>query len=153
MRLFHEVMGVGQALVQKIVGTVKEAYLADIRNRTTNYINVTVVVVLTHLQNKYGQLMPHELLERLGIISKTIYNPRDPIVTVLSTVEELLKFAEIMGSSYTQLQAVNIAYMIIHRTGKFGIAIRNCNQMTAIQKTWMQFKQFPYISPNPKRDI
>ena len=143
----------GQALVQKIVGTVKEAYLADIRNRTTNYINDTVVVVLTHLQNKYGQLMPHELLERLGIISKTIYNPRDPIVTVLSTVEELLKFAEIMGSSYTQLQAVNIAYMIIHRTGKFGIAIRNCNQMTAIQKTWMQFKQFPYISPKPKRDI
>ena len=35
VRLLHEVKGVEQALVQKIVGTSKAAYLEDIRNRTT----------------------------------------------------------------------------------------------------------------------
>ena len=50
VHLFHEVTGVEQALVQKIVGTAKTAYLTDILNRTTNFINNTVAGVLTHLQ-------------------------------------------------------------------------------------------------------
>ena len=90
-----------QALVQQISGTVEEAYLADICNRTTNSVNNTVVGVITHLQDNYSQLMPHELLEREDIFEKTIYNPRNPIITVFSAVEELLEFADITGTLYT----------------------------------------------------
>ena len=36
VRLFLQVQGVEQVLVQQIISTVKEAYLADIRNWTTN---------------------------------------------------------------------------------------------------------------------
>ena len=86
VRLFREVAGVEQFLMQKKFGTFEEAYLADIRNRTTNSINETVAGVLTYLQDKYSQLMPHKLLEREDIVNKTIYNPRDPIATVFSTV-------------------------------------------------------------------
>ena len=81
--------------------------------------------------------MPHDLLDREDIFKKTIYNPRNPIVTVFSLVKEILKFADITGTSYTQLQAVNIAYVIIHRTGKFGLVICEWNNMPAIQKTWV----------------
>ena len=87
VRLFCEVMGVEQALLQQIVGTVKEIYQADIRNMTTNYINDTAAGVLTHIQDNYGQLMPNKLLEWEGIFKKTIYNPRDPIATMFSAVE------------------------------------------------------------------
>ena len=52
--LFREVTGVEQALVQQIIGTVEEEYLANILNRTTKYINNTLAGVLTHLQNNYG---------------------------------------------------------------------------------------------------
>ena len=76
VRLFQEVMGVDQALMQQIVATVEEAYLADIRNRTTNYINNTVTDVLTHLQDNYSQVVTHELLKHKDIVKKTIYNPR-----------------------------------------------------------------------------
>ena len=62
VRLFQEVTVTEQALVQKIVSTVKEGYLAVIRNRTTNFINNTIAGVLSHLQDNYGQLMPHDLL-------------------------------------------------------------------------------------------
>ena len=79
-----------QALVQQIVDTVKEAYLLDICNRTTNTINDTVVGVLTHLQDNCGQLMLYKILEREDNIKKTIYNPRDLIVTVFYAVEEIL---------------------------------------------------------------
>ena len=61
---------------------------------------------------------------------------------MFSAVEELLNFADITGTSYTQLQAVNIAYVKIHRAGKFGLAISEWNRMPEIQKTWVRFKQF-----------
>ena len=142
VRLFREVTGVEQALAQKIFGTVEEAYLEDICNRTTKSINNTAAGVLTHLQENYGQLKPQELLEREDIVKKTIYNPRNLIATVFSAVEELLELSDITGTSYTKLQAVNTDYVILHMTGKFGLAIRECNCILAIQKTWVQFKQF-----------
>ena len=73
--------------------------------------------------------MPHDLLEREDVIKKTIYNPRDPITNVFYAVEELLKLSDITGTSYTELQAVNISYIIIYRTGKFGLVIRKWNCM------------------------
>ena len=48
-RLLCEVTGVVKSLVQQIFGTVEEAYLADIHNRTTNSTNDTVAGALTHL--------------------------------------------------------------------------------------------------------
>ena len=50
VRLLREVTGAEQALAQQTVGTVEEAYLSDILNRTTNSINNTMLGVLTHLQ-------------------------------------------------------------------------------------------------------
>ena len=92
--------------------------------------------VLTHLQDNYSQLMPHKIIERKDIVKKTTYNPQEPIATILSAVKELLEFANIAGTLYTQLQAVNISYMIVHRTDKFELAIREWNCIPATQKTW-----------------
>ena len=64
VRLFCKVTGFKKALVQQIFSTVENAYLADIRNRTINSINYTVTNFLIHLQENYGKLMPHKLLER-----------------------------------------------------------------------------------------
>ena len=96
--------------------------------------------MLTHLQNNYGQFMTHKLLERKRIVKKTTYHPQDPIASVLSADEELLKFADITGMLYTQPQAVNITYVIIHRTDKFGLAIREWSCTKIVQKTWVRFK-------------
>ena len=67
VRLFQEVTGVEQAIVQQIVATFEEAYLADICN--------TVTDMLTHLQYNYVQLIPHELLDCKEIANNTTCNP------------------------------------------------------------------------------
>ena len=36
---------------------------------------------------------------------------------------------------------MNVVYVIIHRTGKFGIAIREWNRMSTVQKMWVGFYQ------------
>ena len=84
----------------------------------------------------------NKLLVWEDIVKETHCNPRDPFATVISAVEELPEFSDITGTRYTQLQAVNIAYVISHRTGKFGLVIQEWNRMPEIQKTLLRFKQF-----------
>ena len=75
-----------------------EAYLVDIRDRTKKSIKIPVSDLLTHLQDTYEQLIPHELLEREDAAKRTYYYPHDPIVDVYNTVEELLEFSELTGT-------------------------------------------------------
>ena len=75
-------MSVEQALIQQIIATIDAPYLADIRDRTTNSINISVSALFVHLQDMYGTLMPRELQEKEDEAKKTVYNPRDPITTV-----------------------------------------------------------------------
>ena len=63
--------GVEQAFMQKMVATVKEAHLADICTWATNSIHDTMAEVLNHLQDNYGQLMTHEIIERKDTVKKT----------------------------------------------------------------------------------
>ena len=106
-------------------------------NSTTNFINNTVVGMLTRLQDKYGKLMPHKILERKDIVKNTTCNPQYPLTTIFSAVEELLDFANITGKSYTQLQEVDNAYVIFHRIVKFELLICEWNFMPTIHKTWV----------------
>ena len=50
LQVFREVMGVEQALIQQIVATIDATYLKDVRDRTSNLINVSVLALLLHLQ-------------------------------------------------------------------------------------------------------
>ena len=127
-------MVVDQAPFQQIVGIFETSYLVDIRNRTTNSIIDTVAVVLAHLQENYGQLMPHKILKQGNNENKTVYNPRNSIAAVFSLIKEILEFADITWISYTQSQAINIAYIILHRTGKFGLSICEWSLMQTVQK-------------------
>ena len=63
VHLFREATGVEQDLIQQIVSTVEGAYLTDIHNSTTNPINNTGADVLTHVQEQYGKLMTHKILD------------------------------------------------------------------------------------------
>ena len=91
-----------------------------------------MTVVPTHLQENDGQLIPYERLEREDIVKKMIYNLRNPLATVLSAVKKILKFADITETSYTQLQAFNIAYVILHSMGKFRLEICEWDCMPAV---------------------
>ena len=89
--------------------------------------------------------MTHKLLECKEIFKKTSYLLHEPIASVFSVVKEILEFAYITGTSYTQHQSINVSYGIIHRTGKFSLAISEYNLMPDVQKTWFGFKQFSVL--------
>ena len=72
LRVFCDVMGGEQALIQKIVATIDASYMEDVRDRTTNLINLSVSALLVHLQEMYVTLMPHEFQEKEDEAKRTI---------------------------------------------------------------------------------
>ena len=111
-------MGVEQSLIQQIVATINATYLEDVRDRTTNSIKISVLALLLHLQDTYGTLMPHELQEKEGKAKKTVYNPHDPIASVFSVTDNLVKLAALAATPISLAQQVNIVYVILQKTGK-----------------------------------
>ena len=140
--LFREVTGIDQALIQHIITTVEENYTTDTYNWTKILTNDTVAYVLTHLQDNYVQIMPQKLLDCKEMVKKTIYHLHEPIASVFSVVKELLELADIPGISYAHNHDINIAYAIIHSTGKFSLVICEWNCMLEVQNTWVGFKHF-----------
>ena len=141
LRLFREVTGVEQDLVQQISDTVQEAYLADHKLHKRHYGGKTYAFT-----RQLRSVDDERALVMQGNCQEKIYNPLDPITTVFSAVKEILEFSGITGESYTQLKAVNTAHIIIHRTGKFGLAICEWNCIPEILKMWVRFKQFFWTS-------
>ena len=117
----------------------------DIHNQTTNSINSTLSNVVTHLQEKYGQLMLHKLLESKGIVKKTNYHPREPIATIFSAVEELLNFANITVTLYIHHQVVNMAYFNIHKSGRFTFQIPLWNRIKMYRRCGLDSSIFCVI--------
>ena len=76
------------------------------------------------------------------MVKKERYNLCEPTASVFSIIEEIIDFSVITRTSYTQNQAINISYFIIHKTGKFSLSNREWNHMRTIQKAWIGFKQF-----------
>ena len=129
-----------QALIQKIVATIDATYLEDVQDRTTNSINVSVSALLLHLQETYGTLMPHKFQKKEDEDKKTIYNPRDPIPSVFSVVDDLVELAALAATLLSRAQQVNIRYVILHKTGKFSHPFVEWNRKPVVDKTWANIK-------------
>ena len=117
--MFQEVIGVEQALIQQIVVTIDLTYLEDVRDRMTNSNNLFVLALLVQLQETYGTLMPHKFQEKEDKAKRMTYNPRDPIASVFSVVDDLVELSAFEATLLSNAQQVNIGYIILHKTGKF----------------------------------
>ena len=84
--------------------------------------------------------MSHEFQEKEDEAKKTIYNPRDPIASVFSFVNDLFEIAALAATPLYSAQQVNIGYVILHKTGNISHPIVECNWKPVVDKTWANFK-------------
>ena len=92
-------------------------------------------------QNKYGQLIPHKILEPGDVAKMIVYHPADPIASVFEIAEEILEWSDLVDTPIYQYQATNIDYVILHNTGQFTLDIFEWNQKTPNFKTWINLKK------------
>ena len=140
LRVFREVMGVEQALKQQVVTAVEPQYIEALRDPTTGRIQAPVSDVIRHLFQVYGKVTPQALYEQEQKVQQMVYDPQHPIDGVFTAVDDLVNFSEAAQTPYTQAQCINLAYLIINRTGYFQRWIIDWNEKPQVQKTWTNFK-------------
>ena len=142
LRSFNEVLGVEAALRQQINDAVEDSYLKSIRNRHTNAITMPVSDIFhLHLYPNYGEVDSFVLEEEREKVMQMTYDVAYPPDIVYETVEDLMDMATASGVPFTQRQAVNMAIVLINRTGVFKDDMRTWLGVPPQQRTWIAFKQ------------
>ena len=141
LRVFHEVRGVEQALIQQIVAAVDACYIISMRDRNTGQFTGNVLQVLQYLQNTYGTISPSQLAVFQKEVTEMHYDPVTPVDNIFNKIEDLLEYGELAHCPFTQLQAIALAYNIINKTGKFRETVKSWNRLTLVQQNWIGFKQ------------
>ena len=140
LRVFHEVRGVEQSLIQQIVTAVDEQYIIAMKNRETGQFTGDVRQIFTYLQNTYGKISPSQLSHFEKEVSEMHYDPVTPVDNIFNRIENLLEYGDLAHCPFSQPQAISKAYNLINRTGKFRESIKAWNRLPTIQKTWINFK-------------
>ena len=142
LRVFREVIGVEQALLQQLVEAIEPQYLSALRNRQTNSITVPLYDVLTYLENTFGRVTPNMLDDRAEEVARLGYTVHQPIDIVFNAIDDLADYAELAHIPLTQRQTVNKAYVLLLKTGQFKEPIREWNRKPPNEQNWPTFKTF-----------
>ena len=140
VRLFNECNNLEQALRQQIVKAVNDSYLTALRNRQTNTINVPIPVIIDYLFSNHGRVTPAMLHQEEKHVKEMFYDPTHPINVIFNKVEDLSDLSTAARAEFTEQQLINIAYVIINKTGKYQPYIREWSRLQAEQQTWANFK-------------
>jgi len=141
-RVYREFLGVENALRQQIVESVEHRWLRPLRSTVTNSITMPVYDIITYLFRIHGKISPAELQQRVTTVTSMVYEPIQPIDDVFDAVQDIADLAQVAGAPYTIQQLVNMAYVIINNTRKFGQYITDWNRLPPQQRSWINFKDF-----------
>ena len=141
LRVFNEVLNVEAALRQQIVAAIDDQYLASIRSTQSNAINMSVHEILsTHLYPLYGDIDPEKLQQQESTVRSMVYDPTEAPDVVYQAIDNLMTMGSAGHAPYTSSQAVNMAYIILSKTGKFETSLREWIRKPQVDKTWVNFK-------------
>ena len=128
-------------LKQKLLGSLEENYFMVQRQAYINYANPTLVGLIQHLYDDHGTItnMDIEDSEQKMKQEWSLLAPR-PNVGPFWKFEEGVEFAEAANTSIPGGKVVNIAYLLILRTGGMEKSCEQWEDMQVGLKTWQAFK-------------
>ena len=140
VRLFNECNNVENAIRQQIVKAVPDGYLTALRNRQTNTIDGSIPVIMDYLFSNHGRVTPAMLHAEEKEVKEMFYDPAHPIDVIFNKVEDLSDLSAAARADFTEQQLINIAYVIITKTGKYQHYIREWSRLQPAQQSWANFK-------------
>lgn len=123
MKDFETKVAVNKALCKLIINACPDEYIAELKNTTIGYANVTAKAFLEHLQTNYGALTPDDIVNNRTLMDKA-WSPNTPIQTLWIQIKECQDVATEAGNPISATDAVNSALANIENTGQFSDAVR-----------------------------
>lgn len=138
--LFCEVQGVDQALRQQIATAIEPQYLEAFHDDATGRIQMSVAALIQQLYRVYGKVTPQKLQDQTEKVRQMVFDPVNPIDGIFTAIDDLVHYVITANSPFTQPQIINMAYLILNKTGLFQRWILDWNARQPQQKTWTNFK-------------
>ena len=111
-----------------------------LRNRQTNTIDVSIPVIFDYLFSNHGRVTPAMLHDEEKQVKEMFYDPAHPIDVIFNKVGDLWNLSSAARADFTEQQFINIACVILNRTGKYQPYIREWSRLPTDQHTWANFK-------------
>ena len=152
LRIFNEATRTDQALKQQLLGAYNEMYTRGLRNIHTGYSSVTTLTLLTHLYTSYGRITTMDL-DTNDTQMRTPYDATQPIECLFEQIESGQEFAAAGNAPIPDTTLVNIAYLLLFKTGMYRDACRDWNRRATADKTWTNLKADMLIANAELREL
>ena len=103
-------------LKQKRLGSLEEKYFKGQLQSYINYSNHTIAGLIQHLYDGHGTISPMNIEESEQKM-KQEWSLLDPMVDLFEQIEEGVEFAGVANIPILGGKVVNVAYLLILRTG------------------------------------
>ena len=113
--LFDIQVSTEHALIAQVVEAIEPPYLQALLNTTTGRHTDSIRDLLAHLFTTYGRVTPQQVRQRELEVSNMHFDLSLPVDTVFNAVDAVADLAEHAGYPHTDMQCVNLAYVIFSR--------------------------------------
>ena len=124
---------------KQLLGSLEEKCFKEKCQAYTNYANRIVAVLIQHLYDDHGAISPMDIEESEQKM-KQEWSLLDPMVDLFEKIEEGVGFTEAANTPIPGGKVVNIAYLLILRTGGTEKACEQWEDMQVGLKIWQAFK-------------
>jgi hypothetical protein len=139
-KTFKECNLLERTLIQQIKDAIHPDYLEAITNDDTGLITGTIVSIMVYLFENFGYVNPTALNEKRDEILALTIDTDKPIDTIFNAINKYTGVAEAAGSDETPEQLINLAMILLTKSGIFANDIRRWYDRPVIEKTWPRFK-------------
>ena len=124
---------------QQLLGSMEENYFRGHSQAYINYANRTLAVLIQRLYDDNGTISPM-YKEESEQKMKQEWSLLDPMVDLFEQIEEGVEFLEDANTPIPGGKVVNIAYLLILRTGGMEKSCEQWEEMQVGLKNWQAFK-------------
>ena len=123
---WRQMVNVEDILKQQLLGSLEEKYFKRQRQAYINYANRTLTGIIQHLYDDHGTISPMDI-EKNEQKMKQEWLLLDPMVDLFEKIEEGVEIIEAAKTPIPGGKVINIAYLIILRTGGIEKSVNSGN--------------------------
>lgn len=141
VKAWNNYVVVKTVLKNQLINCVEAKWIRALRNRHTQFANVTILQLLNHLFDNYGKVEGTDFKTNLDNIQKD-WDPEEPFVVIIDQIEDACDVAEEGHMPFSDAMTLQFAENIVDRTNLYFQEMVRWKALPAAQRTWPLFQVY-----------
>jgi hypothetical protein len=139
LREFETYNAINEALRKQLLEAVAAPYYDVLEDDTFGYADVTIVVILLHLNTEYGVITRTDLeINRNSL--HTAWNPDEEFANLWTRIKTIRCIATDGGDAISETATMELTIEALRQAGAYSHAIQTWDDKANADQTWANFK-------------